>query len=265
MKIQRILKHLLIVVCLVFISFSLAGCGKNKFYTGAKKHLKDKYGVKCDSMIYYENARASAAQFGIIQLKSGEKVIVSLTDGNYADSYELMDLYNAWMEELSQELGVEVAAITVDSEGKVILSDGEEMARNLGTFIETSQVAYNVSNLDDFKKAFYDFTYGEEIDIYVNQPEELTREWMEDLAHNLAVYSKKVGAYEIEAHVYDSITPPTLFLYPDDFYYHLKAGDGREYYISYDYKHHNYYNTFHFNFDRVLIEFNTDVTKDEIL
>lgn len=263
MKKRRIFKAVSLILCFLLISVSFAGCYKdNKFYKGAKKHLKDKYDVKCDSLIYYEGAKVSAAEFGIIQLDNGEKVIVSLTDGNYADSYELIDLYEAWMDELTLELGVDVEKVIVYSDGKIKLSNGEEMCRTLGTFWETSEKVYNASNVDEFMEDYYDFTYNEEIDIYVAKPNPKV-DWMEELADNAEAYRRKTGAERIVVNVYDSYSPASLMLYPDDYIYHHIGGDGREYAVGCDQVGHPYLNFFHFGYDNISIRVTSDNGKEE--
>lgn len=247
MKNRKILRTVSIFLCLLLISLSFSACnGSNKFYSGAKKYLKDKYGVKCDSMMYYEypTDMSMGSQFGLIKLTNGDKVIVSLADGNYADSYELLDLYDAWTDELSQELGVNVVYITVESDGYITFENTAKENRTVGSFLETSKKRYNASNLDEFVHDFYDFTYYEEIEVYVVKKDP-TEEWMENLADKLEAYRNKVGAKEIGANVFEEFPSPELQLYPDD-YYHHSNGNGREYALTYEWGSFHRYDTHKF-------------------
>ena len=249
MKKRRILKNISIVFCFFLICASLVSCGtgigKNQFYKGAKNHLKDKYGVKCDSLIYYEepqNDKYNTFGFGIVGLDNGDRVIVSLADGNYADSYELLELYGAWMDKLSSEFGVEVEIAD-------IYSDGLAQEPNLGQFLEQSPKRYNASNVDEFEEDLYDFTYSEEILLYIIEKDP-TEEWMDELADKLDVYRRKVGAKEIEAYVIPEPIPMGLNLYPDDYYRHVNVY-GRELDITYDKSAYHHYND-HKYFDKTV-------------
>lgn len=253
MKNHKRYKTLLAVLCLLLISVSFTAChGKNDFYSGAKKYLKNKYNVKCDSLIYYEypTDMSMGSSFGVIKLTNGDRVIVSLADGNYSDSYELLDLIDAWTDELSQELGADVVYIEVESDGYITFGNTAQENRTLGSFLETSKKRYNPSNLDEFVYDYYDFTYYEEIEVYIVEPNP-TYEWMEELADKLEVYRNKVGAEKIEASVFESFPGLRLQLEPDDYYtsgygfnYLMANGNGREYAIRInDWGSYHHYNT----------------------
>ena len=244
MKNHKRYKTILAVLCLLLISFSFTACnGKNDFYSGAKKYLKNKYNVKCDSLIYYEypTDMAMGASFGVIKLTNGDRVIVSLADGNYSDSYELLDLYDAWTDELSRELGVNVVYITVESDGYITFENTAKENRTLGSFLETSKKRYNASNLDEFLYDFNDFTYYEEIEVYIVEPNP-TYEWMEELADKLEAYRNKVGAEKIGANVFEEFPSLELQVYPDNYYRHAN-GNGREYALTYEWGSYHHYNT----------------------
>ena len=231
MKNRKIFKAVSIVLCFLLISVSFTACQavRNKFYKGAKKHLEDKYDVKCDSLIYYEqpDINNTELEFGIVELDNGERIIVSLAEGNYADSYELLELYDAWMKEISLELEADVVIADVTSNG--LAQDP-----NFGKFIETSKKRYNASNVDEFINDFYDYTYNEEIDFIIVKKDP-TMEWMEDLADKMEAYRRKVGAKKISADVIDKPLLKELPLYPDDYIYHGKTNCyGWEYSILYD-------------------------------
>ena len=243
MKNHKIIKRISIVLCFLLISASVSACnGKGDFYSGAKKYLKNKYGVKCDSLIYYEypTDMSMGASFGVIELTNGDRVVVSLADGNYADSYELVELYGAWTDVLSDELGADVVFVTVESEGTVTFGNTAVENRTLGSFMETSTKRYNASNIDEFLYDFNDFTYYEEIEVYIVE-ENATYEWMEDLADKLDAYGKKVGAKKIGASVFKSFSELRTQGEPDDYYYTVYGyklrhanGNGREYALMYD-------------------------------
>ena len=241
---RRLFKGISTVFCFFLICVTLVACGngigKKNFYKGAKKYLKDKYGVKCDSLIYYDdpqNDNYNTFEFGIAGLDNGDRVIVSLADGNYADSYELYELYGAWTDILSSELGVYVEIAD-------IYSDGLWKEPNLGKFLEQSQKRYNASNVDEFIEDFYDFSDNEKIFIYIIEKEPTT-EWMDDLADKLDVYRRKVDAKEIEAVVVPGPLPIWANNNPEDYNYGYV--NGMELDIMYDkdvYYHYgsqNYY------------------------
>ena len=242
MKPRKIIKTLSIVLCLSLMCASLSGCnGKGSFYSGAKKHLKDKYGVTCKSLLYYEypNDMAMGASFGLIELDNGDRVVVSLADGNYADNYEFLEMYEAWMDELSIELGVNVVYLDVDSDGTITFGNTAKEDRTIGSFLERSTKRYNASNVDEFVYDFYDFTYYEDIEVYIvkKNPSE---EWMEDLADKLEAYRNKVGAKEISASVFEEFSPLRTQIYPDDFF-RMANGNGREYAIRFDWSNYHRY------------------------
>ena len=244
MKAHKIIKTISTVLCLSLMCASLSGCnGKGSFYSGAKKHLKDKYGVTCKSLLYYEypNDMAMGASFGLIELNNGDRVVVSLADGNYVDNYEFLEMYEAWMDELSDELGVKVVYLDVDSDGTITFGNTAREDRTIGSFLERSTKRYNASNVDEFVYDFYDFTYYEEIEVYIVEPNP-TYEWMEDLADKLEAYRNKVGAKEISANVFEEFSPLRLQIYPDDFY-RMANGNGREYALRYEWGSHHHYNT----------------------
>ena len=255
MKVRRLFKIISIVFCLLLICVPLMSCQNEEknFYKGAKKYLKNKYDVKCESLIYHESPMSgfNAAEFGIVELENGERVIVSLADGNYADSYELLELYDAWMKELSKELGATVVMASIKSGSTITYNNGERQERTLGTFLETSEKRYNASNVDEFIDDYYDFADIKEVYFYIEKTNP-TDEWVEDLADKLAAFKKKVGAKKIEANVYASYKPLWLQVYPDD-YIHLQSGDGIEYLVRCDITSHRQYDTRKFNNDTIRI------------
>ncbi len=255
MKYRRLIKTISIVLCFLLICAPLMSCQdeENTFYRGAKKYLKKKYDVKCESLIYHESPMSgfNAAEFGIVELENGERVIVSLADGNYADSYELLELYDAWMKELSKELGATVVMASIKSGSTITYNNGERQERTLGTFLETSEKRYNASNVDEFIDDYYDFADIKEVYFYIEKTNP-TDEWVEDLAGKLAAFKKKAGAKIIEADVYASYKPLWLQLYPDD-YLHVQSGDGREYQVRCDFSSYSRYDTHEFYNDTICI------------
>ena len=252
MKIRKKFKTLSIFFCFLLIGTSLVSCtNKGGFYSGAKKHLRNKYDVKCDSLIYHKSVQKgfNAAEYGIVELDNGERVIVSLADGNYADSYELLELYDAWMKEISLELEADVALSYIMSEGEIVYDNGEKQLRTLGTFLETSEKRYNASNVNEFIDDYYDFTFNEEMDFYIVQKDP-TQEWIDSLAEKMENYRRKIGAKTIDAYVDDSYNPTWLQVYPDD-YYHIQSGDGIEYTVRCDMKSHHRYKTYNYR-DKII-------------
>ena len=238
---KRLFKIIVLSLCFIFISFSLTACQKsgNSFFKGAKKYLNNKYGVTCADMVYYEPAKKSgsysiggtlrytASEFGVIELDTGERVIVALAGDNYSDSYELPDLHAAWMEELSADFNANVITASVMLGGPVTYSNGVTVEKQLGSFIEVSQKRYNRSNIDDFMNDFYSFISDAEITFYIAE-QNPSPVWLGDLSDKLTAFQNQTGISNVYAKVYDHPFEPYLKLDPDDYNYPDTDG-GSEY------------------------------------
>jgi len=244
------------IACSIFLSLVLLmnGCfianqaKENRFYSDAKKHIKDKYGLDTKSVLLYQPSdrscsdingigriRYSGAEFALLELTNGENVVVSYVDGNYADGYESLDLYTTWLSDVSQEIGEEVTRIDLYTE-ELEQYGNTYTEKRFGTFLERSTIRYNASNTGEFEDAFYSYMNPLEIrmDLYKEEP---TPEWIDEVAESLNRYRKKHGVDLLTADVYTEKPAYSQWLTAKDLS-NRRIDGGGEYVVMHEYVDH---------------------------
>lgn len=213
---RKIIKITSIITCFILLISPLMACqsGKKKFSKEADLYLKGKYGVSVANVLYYAPAKRTmrditglgtisytGTEYGLFELTNGDRVIVAQLDGIYSDNYELMELFEAWTDKISQEIGADVRYIYIES-GEFEMYDTTQEKKFYGTFLERTTTRYNASNVDQFEKDLFQYMSVESVNLAVYEVNP-SDERLVELSESLNAYRKKHGFPEVVCEIFD--------------------------------------------------------------
>ena len=249
MNSRKICKNVSLILSFVILSMSLSACKskEEKFSEKASTYLNDKYAINTQSVLFYAPSNRyttdingfgyypyKGSEFALVKTNTGETVVVSNYKGNYSDSYELMELYEAYFDKMSNEIGADVELAYLGSDEQEDY-EGNSAEKSISTFWERNSVRYNASNVDEFEDALYNYMHVTTIYMYITEscPSD---EWLADLKTNLIQYQKNHNTSKIEANVL--LSEPDIYLPLDAVMYtnhQISFAGGSQYDLRYNY------------------------------